>query len=77
MGFRGERKRVIAALDYFNEQGWIELESKQMTEVYQVLNKVESTHVLSQEQHQLFKNKEQSEINRIHAMLDFLKPKAA
>ncbi|MUK36695.1 RecQ family ATP-dependent DNA helicase [Aliivibrio fischeri] len=76
MGFRGERKRVIAALDYFNEQGWIELESKQMTEVYQVLNKVESTHVLSQEQHQLFKNKEQSEINRIHAMLDFFETKS-
>lgn len=76
MGFRGERKRVIAALDYFNEQGWIELESKQITEVYQVLNKVESTHVLSQEQHQLFKNKEQSEINRIHAMLDFFETKS-
>ncbi|WP_394134996.1 RecQ family ATP-dependent DNA helicase [Aliivibrio fischeri] len=76
MGFRGERKRVIAALDYFNEQGWIELESKQMTEVYQVLNKVESTHVLSQEQHQLFKNKEQNEINRIHAMLDFFETKS-
>lgn len=75
MGYQGERKRVIAALDYFHEQGWIELESKLMTEVYQVLNKVESTHVLSQEQHQLFKNKEESEIKRIHAMLDFFETK--
>ncbi|MDD9180065.1 MULTISPECIES: RecQ family ATP-dependent DNA helicase [Aliivibrio] len=75
MGYRGERKRVVAALDYFHEQGWIELESKQVTEVYQILNKVESTHVLAQEQHQLFKNKEQNEINRIHAMLDFFETK--
>ena len=75
MGYQGERKRVITALDYFHEQGWIELESKLMTEVYQVLNKVESTHVLSQEQYQLFKNKEESEIKRIHAMLDFFETK--
>ncbi|OEF11773.1 RecQ family ATP-dependent DNA helicase [Aliivibrio logei] len=75
MGYQGERKRVISALDYFHEQGWIELESKLMTEVYQVLNKVESTHVLSQEQHQLFKNKEESEIKRIHTMLDFFETK--
>ncbi|MCL4129196.1 UNVERIFIED_CONTAM: hypothetical protein GTU68_049666 [Idotea baltica] len=75
MGYQDERKRVISALDYFHEQGWIELESKLMTEVYQVLNKVESTHVLSQEQHQLFKNKEESEIKRIHSMLDFFETK--
>jgi len=34
-----ERGRVIKALDYFQEQGWIEMESKQMTEVYALLDR--------------------------------------
>ncbi|PKM28769.1 MAG: recombinase RecQ, partial [Gammaproteobacteria bacterium HGW-Gammaproteobacteria-12] len=33
-----ERARVVKALDYFQEKGWLELESKQMTEVYAVLD---------------------------------------
>lgn len=32
-----ERSRVVKALDYFQEKGWVELESKQMTEVYSLL----------------------------------------
>ena len=33
-----DRARVVKALEYFQEKGWIELESKQMTEVYAVLD---------------------------------------
>ncbi|MGL6050397.1 MAG: RecQ family ATP-dependent DNA helicase, partial [Aeromonas salmonicida] len=36
-GYQGERHRAAAALDYLQQQGWIELESKQMTDVYRVL----------------------------------------
>ena len=32
--YKGERSRAVAALDYFHQNGWIELESKLMTEVY-------------------------------------------
>ncbi|MEN8780426.1 MAG: hypothetical protein ABF292_04890 [Desulfobacterales bacterium] len=32
-----ERQRIIAALEYFDEKGWIELQSKQAIEVYDIL----------------------------------------
>ncbi len=66
---RAERGRVIKALDYFQEQGWIELESKQMTEVYALLDCGFDPARLSRELHDYFRQHEQSEIQRIHAML--------
>ncbi|MFM2590780.1 ATP-dependent DNA helicase RecQ [Vibrio sp. TBV020] len=69
--FQGERQRAVAALDYFNEKGWIELESKLMTEVYQVNSANQSTSEYSQTLWQLFSDKEQSDIARIHGLLSF------
>lgn len=66
-----ERKRVVSALDYFHQQGWIDLESKQITDVYQVLERPFSRGALVDELYQLFKQKEFSEIQRIHTMIDF------
>jgi ATP-dependent DNA helicase RecQ len=67
---RAERSRVVKALDWFQEKGWIELESKQMTEVYAVLDSRFDTAALSGELHAYFKQHEASEIDRIRAMLD-------
>ncbi|MCP8466782.1 RecQ family ATP-dependent DNA helicase [Pseudomonas sp. ZM23] len=64
-----ERARVVKALDYFQERGWIELESKQMTEVYSVLDGGFAPQALSTELHDYFKCHEASEIARIEAML--------
>ncbi|PAU65988.1 recombinase RecQ [Pseudomonas sp. PIC25] len=66
---RAERSRVVKALDWFQEKGWIELESKQMTEVYSVLRRDFDAEALSGELHGYFKQHETSEIDRIHAML--------
>ena len=66
---RAERSRVVKALDWFQEKGWIELESKQMTEVYSVLRRDFDAEALSGELHGYFKQHETSEIARIHAML--------
>ncbi|MES2817417.1 MAG: ATP-dependent DNA helicase RecQ [Pseudomonadota bacterium] len=66
---RAERGRVVKALDWLQEKGWIELESKQMTEVYAVLQADFDLATLSQELHGYFQGKEGSEIARIHAML--------
>jgi len=60
---------VIKALEYFQEQGWIELESKQMTEVYALLDANFDAHALSSELHVYFKQHETSEIARIDSML--------
>ncbi|MDH4584196.1 RecQ family ATP-dependent DNA helicase [Pseudomonas sp. BN415] len=64
-----ERSRVVKALDYFQERGWIELESKQMTEVYAVLKPDFEAHALAAELHSYFCQQEDSEIARIQAML--------
>ncbi|MGA3826768.1 RecQ family ATP-dependent DNA helicase [Pseudomonas chlororaphis] len=66
---QAERNRVVKALDYFQEKGWVELESKQMTEVYNLLETGFDAAILSQQLHAYFKQHESSEIARIHAML--------
>ncbi len=65
-----ERGRVVKALDYFQEQGLIELESKQMTEVYSLLDTDFDPQALSAELYTGFKQHEVTEVARIHAMLD-------
>ena len=64
-----DRGRVVKALEYFQEKGWIELESKQMTEVYALLDPNFDADALSGELHVYFKQHEASEINRIDNML--------
>ncbi|WP_271409689.1 RecQ family ATP-dependent DNA helicase [Pseudomonas sp. Q1-7] len=66
---RAERSRVVKALDYFQERGWIELESKQMTEVYGLLEPGFDPQTLATELHDYFRRQEASEIARIQAML--------
>lgn len=68
--YQAERGRVVKALDYFQEKGWIELESKQMTEVYSLLVDDFDAQSLSVELHEYFSEHETSEVERIHAMLD-------
>jgi ATP-dependent DNA helicase RecQ len=70
-GYQGERQRAAAALDYLQQQGWIELESKQMTELYRVLSQQIDTVTLAEELHGLFEKKEQSELARLQALLAF------
>ncbi|MDY7530319.1 RecQ family ATP-dependent DNA helicase [Pseudomonas sp. Bout1] len=67
---QAERSRVVKALDYFQEQGLIEMESKQMTEVYGLLDTDFDPQVLSTELYTGFKQHEVTEVARIHAMLD-------
>ena len=66
---QADRNRVVKALDYFQEKGWIELESKQMTEVYSLLVSQFDAEALSLELHHYFSAHERGEIVRIHAML--------
>jgi len=64
-----ERARVVKALDYFQEKGWLELESKQMTEVYAVLDGGFDVEALADDLYAHFRAHEASEIARIQAML--------
>ncbi|WP_422767635.1 RecQ family ATP-dependent DNA helicase [Photobacterium leiognathi subsp. mandapamensis] len=74
-GYQADRKRVVAAIDYFNEQGWITLESKQMTDVYKITNHQFDIELESEALYQLFQQKENSEIKRIESMVDFFESK--
>lgn len=67
---QAERSRVVKALDYFQEQGLIEMESRQMTEVYALLYTDFDPQALSTELYTGFKQHEVTEVARIHAMLD-------
>ncbi|MGL5070453.1 MAG: RecQ family ATP-dependent DNA helicase [Aeromonas salmonicida] len=70
-GYQGERHRAAAALDYLQQQGWIELESKQMTDVYRVLRQNVDINALADELYVLFEKKELSELARLQALLAF------
>lgn len=65
-----DRVRVVTALEYFDEQGFIELQTKQMTEVYRIGNYPADTSPLVDELAQYFQQKQQSEVVRIHNMLE-------
>lgn len=65
-----DRSRVVTALEYFDEKGYIELQTKQMTEVYRVNNFPSDISALVNELGQYFEQKQHSEVKRIHNMLD-------
>jgi len=66
-----DRQRVIAALDYFSEKGWIELQAKQEVEAYEILKRDFDSGALGGKLCGLFAARENQEIQRIHAMVDF------
>jgi ATP-dependent DNA helicase RecQ len=70
-GHQADRGRAITALEYFNEKNYIELEAKQMTDVYRVLSPDFDTAQLASDLFGYFQSKEQSEIDRITNMLAF------
>ena len=69
--YPSERARVMTALEYLDQEGLIELQSKQMTQVYQVIPKQLDVVKLSKLLFSRFSEKEQSEINRIHQLMAF------
>lgn len=68
--YTSDRKRVIAAIDYLDQQGQIELQSKQMTQVYRVFKEALNGN-LRELLVQRFNEKEGNEVQRIHFLLDF------
>ena len=66
-----QRSRVISALDYLHDSGHIVLETKKMTEVYQVNSSVLMDPQLATRCQKYFEEKQQSEIKRIEALIDF------
>nr|WP_320135392.1 ATP-dependent DNA helicase RecQ [uncultured Amphritea sp.] len=70
-GYHCDRKRVVAALDYLQEQGVLELETKKVTEVFQVNEQRLAEPALGQQLYDYFIDKEHKEIARISALVKF------
>lgn len=66
-----DRKRVITALEYFDQKGWIELQSRQSTEVYDIQTQSFEIESVTEKMYNLFKLREDQGIQRIHEMIDF------
>jgi ATP-dependent DNA helicase RecQ len=71
-----DRQRILAALEYFDEKGWIELQSKQPVEVYDILTQAFDIDAVAEKMYALFKKKESLEIQRIHNMVGFFESNA-
>jgi ATP-dependent DNA helicase RecQ len=65
------RQRVVTALEFLSEKGWIELEAKQEVEAYEIMTHDFDIDALGAKMCGLFATKESQEIQRIHAMVDF------
>ncbi|MBE0434008.1 RecQ family zinc-binding domain-containing protein, partial [candidate division WOR-3 bacterium] len=70
-GRAADRQRIVAALEYFSEKEWIELQSKQAIEVYEILAHDFNLDVVGRKICRLFEAKENHEIQRIHNLVDF------
>jgi ATP-dependent DNA helicase RecQ len=71
-----DRQRIIAALEYFDEKGWIELQSRQSVDVYDILTQAFHIDDMAEKMNALFKKKESLEIQRIHTMIGFFESDA-
>lgn len=69
--YQADRSRVITALDYLAEKQLIELESKKMTEVFQVYQEALHNPELAGILHHYFVDKEEKEIKRIASLVRF------
>jgi len=66
-----DRQRIVTALEYFDEKGWIELQSRLAVEVYDILTQAFDIDAVVEKMYALFKKKEGLEIQRIHKMVSF------
>jgi len=63
------RARVLAALEYFDEKGWIELQAKSSVEVFEIINRDFDVEETTKRLADLFRNKETMDVGRIHKMI--------
>ncbi len=69
--YNTDRQRILTALEYFEEKGWIELQSRQALEVYDILTQAFDLEAMAGKMVALFKRKEDLEIQKIHQMVGF------
>lgn len=68
-GIDASRARAITALEYFQDKGWVVLEGKRMTDVYEVRRPGFDVDALTDELYAACQVRERAEIGRLHDML--------
>lgn len=63
------RARVITALEYFQDKGWLTLEGKRMTDVYEICQPEFSVEAMASQLFNECLDRERIEIERLHSML--------
>ncbi|MDX1356957.1 MAG: RecQ family ATP-dependent DNA helicase, partial [Halomonas venusta] len=63
------RARVITALEYFQDKGWLTLEGKRMTDVYEICQPEFSVTAMASQLFNECLDRERIEIERLHSML--------
>jgi len=69
--YKTDRKRIITALEYFSEKSWIELQSKQAVEVYDIKTQDFDIKSVTEKMYDLFESREQQGIKKLHEMIAF------
>ncbi len=64
-----DRGRIIVALEYFEQQGLLELQAKQSVERFDIVTRDFDAAQLARQLFDMFVKKEQTEVQRIHNML--------
>ncbi|NLD36898.1 MAG: RecQ family ATP-dependent DNA helicase [Desulfatiglans sp.] len=64
------RERVLTALEYFHEKGWILLRPSSAVEVFEIINPKFDIDGTAREITALFIEKEQKDVARLHTMID-------
>jgi ATP-dependent DNA helicase RecQ len=67
--YKTERPRIVTALEYFDEKGWIALQARQSVDVYDILTRAFDLDSMVGKINSLFNRKEEQEIKRIHQMV--------
>lgn len=67
--YASDRQRVLKAINYLDEKGMIELQSKQVTQVYQILDTQFDREQLQISLFERFNDKETSEVKRINQLI--------
>ncbi|MFC1566822.1 ATP-dependent DNA helicase RecQ [bacterium] len=73
---RTNRQRIVNALEYLNEKGWIELWARDGVEMYDIMKHAFDAQELTERLYKLFKQKEEHGIQRIHNMVQFFEQKS-
>lgn len=67
--YKTDRARIIVALEYFEQQGLLELQAKQSVERFDIVTRDFEAKELAKELFNVFLKKEQTQVQRIHNMI--------